>query len=51
MWEWYQPPFLGGGPAFTTRVPVTATQAAYIETLATYSNLRQFTVETIEQVK
>jgi hypothetical protein len=25
--------------------------AAFIESLATYSNLRQFTVETIEQVK
>jgi hypothetical protein len=41
MWEWYQRP----QPDLPGPVPT------FVEALATYSNLRRFTVETTEQVK
>jgi hypothetical protein len=51
MWEWYRPPPMGAAGGFGFSSPVTQTSLACIEALATYSNLRQFTVETTEQVK
>jgi hypothetical protein len=51
MWEWYQPPPMGAAGEFGSAVPLTQTELGCIEALATYSNLRQFTVETTEQVK
>lgn len=51
MWEWYQPPPMGAPREFGSAVPVTQSELGCIEALATYSNLRRFTVETTEQVK
>ena len=51
MWEWYQPPPMGARGEFGYPAPLTGTELGCIEALATYSNLRQFTVETTEQVK
>jgi hypothetical protein len=48
MWEWYLPP---GPVGVQDARAILLTVPGYIEALATYSNLRQFTVETIEQVK
>jgi hypothetical protein len=41
MWEWYQRP----------QADVPGPVPTFVEAMATYSNLRQFTVETTEQVK
>jgi hypothetical protein len=48
MWEWYLPP---GPVGVQDARAIPLTVPGYIEALATYSNLRQFTVETTEQVK
>jgi VWFA-related protein len=47
MWEWYEGASLEGRDGLWN----TGAGQAYIECLATYSNLRRFTVETTEQVR
>jgi hypothetical protein len=47
MWEWYEGVSLEGRDGLWN----TGAGAAYVECLATYSNLRRFVVQTIEQVR
>lgn len=47
MWEWYEGASLEGRDGLWN----TGAGQAYIECLATYSNIRRFTVETTEQVR